>query len=115
MLFFLLFNSMCHQKVKKDEYVYKITDCVGLQSPMDIIYRDKKVGYLEGIKASATFCSGKLYFNEEFILTKNMRFYKTNLLFSNYIKIDGELTSDSLRSVPLTDTINIFSRRSENW
>lgn len=104
-LLWLIYN----QSPKINEYTYRCTDCIGLQSPMDIYYRNKKIGVLNGIKAGNKCCYGKLKFIKDFKLVKSMRLYMTIPLISNsYIKIENYDVNNSKIKVSFKDTVDIL-------
>lgn len=104
LLFLALISSTKNQKGAI--YIYRIDNAIGLSSNMQVVYQGKPVGTLMDINSTKKFFYGKIKFNNNFRVKKNMLFYKIIPYIGNgFIKIETNSKSNS--NVPLKDTLLI--------
>jgi hypothetical protein len=109
-LFFVLSFFICDYNQKRNLYSYKIENCIGLRDVTSVEYENKRVGILHGVNAGVGFCYGKLEINKQFILTKDMVFYKIKPFIGDvYIKIEKRNDKKDNIKFQVQDTIRILS------
>lgn len=110
-LFFVLSFFICDYNQKRNLYLYKIDNCIGLRDVTDVEYENKRVGTLHGVNAGVGFCYGKLEINKQFTLTKDMVFYKIKPFIGDvYIKIERPNGKENQIKFQVQDTIRILNQ-----
>ena len=108
----LIISNLFILNQKKDTYIYKIDNCVGLRNITEILFKDKKIGILHGVYNNTGFCFGKIEIDKGFKLIKSMTFYKIKPFIGEaYIQIEMNKSKEQKlrQKIQLQDTIKIIT------